>query len=119
MLETLPGEVVHVGELTELIRSDLESIGLRLTHAGHRVSITVLDGEPVRAVAERLATAESQLVVVGKFGRSRVLPMIFGDGVARDLTKVNQGPVLVLPEADGEIAEVQPGATPAFADRNQ
>jgi hypothetical protein len=44
--------------------------------------------------------------------------MIFGDGVARDLTKVNQGPVLVLPEADGEIAEVQPGATPAFADRN-
>jgi nucleotide-binding universal stress UspA family protein len=119
MLEALPGEVVHVGELTELIRSDLESIGLRLTHAGHRVSITVLDGEPVRAVAERLATAESQLVVVGKFGRSRVLPMIFGDGVARDLTKVNQGPVLVLPEADGEIAEVQPGATPAVADRNQ
>jgi nucleotide-binding universal stress UspA family protein len=120
MLETLPGEIVHVGELTVLIRTDLEGIGMRLTHAGVRARIAVLDGEPVRAVAERLATAESQLVVVGKFGRSRVLPMIFGDGVARDLTKVNQGPVLVLPEAsaDGADAQAQPAAAAVLAGRN-
>jgi hypothetical protein len=86
------------------VRADLESIGQRLTQAGYQSKIAVLDGDPVRAIAERLATAESQLVVIEEFGRTRVLPMIFGEGVARDLTKANLGPILVLPEAQ-ELAE--------------
>lgn len=100
----LPCEVVHVGKVTQLVRADLESIGQRLAQAGYQARIAIMDGDPVRAIAQRLATAESQLVVIEEFGRTRVLPMIFGEGVARDLTKASLGPILVLPEAQ-ELAK--------------
>jgi hypothetical protein len=59
-------------------------------------TLTLVPGDPVRVLAEKLATDENKLVAVGKFGRARLLPMLFGDSVARDLTKASPGPILVL-----------------------
>jgi nucleotide-binding universal stress UspA family protein len=96
MLPTMPCEIIHVGDGSDVLSNHLEALKRTLQDHGHPTSVSVVQGQPVRAVAERLATDETRLLAVGRFGRTRLLPQIFGDAVASDLTKASLGPILVL-----------------------
>ncbi len=96
LIPAMPCEIVHVGDLDDLMTSDLELMRHRLSDAGHEVLMTVLSGDPVRVMAERLAAGDTRVAILGKFGRARMFPTLFGDGVGRDLTKASLGPMLVL-----------------------
>ena len=96
ILPTMPCEVVHVGECDELLKNHLEVVNRQLLDHGHASTIAMLEGQPVRVLAEQLASEETRLLAIGRFGRARLLPQLFGDTVANDLTRASLGPVLVL-----------------------
>jgi nucleotide-binding universal stress UspA family protein len=96
LLPPMPCEIVHVGKADIGIKGDLEIIDRELVAHGHASTISLLRGPIVRLLAERLATEPARLLAIEKFGRARILPQLFGDSVASDITKASLGPVLVM-----------------------
>jgi nucleotide-binding universal stress UspA family protein len=96
LMPKLPCELLYVGKPDAQTRSEMQSAQTILSDGGFTTSINIVDGKPVQTIAERMASDDVQLIAIGGFNRTRLLPAILGDGLATDLTKASLAPVLLL-----------------------
>jgi len=96
LLPKLPCEIVYVGSPDEGLKTEIQAARNLLSAAGHPVSIDIVDGRPVHALAARMVSEDTRLIAVGGFSRLRLLPAIFGEGTSTEIIKASLAPVLLL-----------------------
>ncbi|MEM8868987.1 MAG: universal stress protein [Pseudomonadota bacterium] len=94
LFEGLPHHLIHVGEESPRLQSEIGAIEARLTAANRPASSEVRSGVPDNAIRAAVAEGEHDLLVMGAFGHSRVRA-IFTGSVTADLIRACRIPVML------------------------
>jgi nucleotide-binding universal stress UspA family protein len=95
LLPPMPLLLLHVGKHDEQIHTALTKAAERLRHAGFDVNTEIVDGEPERVIPERVVLDNSDIVIMGAFGRSQLKSLIFGS-LTHEIMRACQTPVLLV-----------------------
>ncbi|HET8729370.1 MAG TPA: universal stress protein [Alphaproteobacteria bacterium] len=90
----MPCLLLHVGSPNPQMDEAIGAARQKLAAAGFETTAEMAEGTPERSIAERVVTADVDLVAIGAFGRSRLGSLLFGS-LTSEVIRASQTPVLL------------------------
>ncbi len=95
LLKGMECHLVHVGKIDPKTETTLREAQSKLVKAGYEVCIEILPGDPDKVICEVIDKDESDLLVMGAYGHSRLRQMLLGSTTTA-LIKHTKRPVLLF-----------------------
>ena len=95
LLKEMECHLVYVGKSGSEHESALRDAESKLANAGYKVHAELLDGNPDKVISELIDQDESNLLVMGAYGHSRIRQMIVGSTTSAMLQNTKR-PVLLF-----------------------
>jgi nucleotide-binding universal stress UspA family protein len=95
MLDGLPCTLLHVGEDTAPMRSQMEGAAAVIAPKAATVEIDFVPGEPDKVISERIEAGGADILVMGAYGHSRIRRLFLGS-TSGSMARLCKVPVVIF-----------------------